>query len=484
GVLDRLALSHPEISFKFIRDGKQEMFTSGDNDLKSCAYSVFGKDFATSLIEVDENVSGIHIKGLVSKPEQSRKNRTMQFFFLNGRYVKSVTAMVALEEAYKNSIMVGKFPACVLNIEMTYDLVDVNVHPTKTEVRFANEKPVFEAVYRAVKNALVSKHETPELLINKNRHTYNPYAENKVAFTQLEFKNYKNFIDTAISNAKPVETKTSTLQQNPPISTEKKETYYNMVIAKDVGANINQNDGSSLYHKQGEPDIVININTNINNEETETSLFTEIPVYDIQSQNEVIIEPQNDYQELTIIGEAFSTYIIAQSKDEIFFIDKHAAHERILFEKLKATRGELVRQVLLEPVIVNLSKEDYDAVIEGKDKLLYYGIDFDDFGTGSIIVREFPLDLENCDVCDIVCELASNLRRGKQDISPEKLDNIYHTMACRSAIKAGDKTSKQELLAIINTLAYNNEIRYCPHGRPISFTLSKNEIEKKFGRIK
>lgn len=479
GVLDRLALSHPEISFKFIRDGKQEMFTAGDGDLKSCVYSVFGKDFATSLIEVDEDVEGIHIKGLVSKPEQSRKNRTMQFFFLNSRYVKSVTAMVALEEAYKNSIMVGKFPACVLNIKMTYDLVDVNVHPAKTEVRFANEKPVFEAVYRAVKNALVSKHETPQFEIHKKQSAYNPFAENKPTYTQTTLKNYNTFINNATPKPeiKQDEQRFDTLQQTKPISTDKKEGYYNPVI-KDEDNFVNIKQESVLYHKENEPDIVINIPPKANLEEkVEVVVQNHAPVVE-----EKETAKPTEYQDINIIGEAFSTYIIAQTNDEILFIDKHAAHERILFEKLKATKGALHRQILLAPVIVSLSKEDYDAVIEGKDKMLYYGVGFDDFGNGQIIVREFPSELEKEDVCDIVCELASNLRKGKKDISPEKLDDIYHRMACRAAIKAGDKTSEQEFLAIINILAENNEIRYCPHGRPVAFSLSKTDIEKKFGR--
>lgn len=451
GIVDRMAISHPDISFRFIRDGKQTLITSGNGNLKSTVYSVFGKEFSSSLIDVDYSVNNMRVTGVVSKPSMSRKSRAMQFFFINSRLVKSQTAMAALEQAYKNSIMVGRFPGCVLNIECDTSFVDVNVHPAKIEVRFANEKPVFELVYYGVKTAIEmgdtpkeahfdSKPQRPVQQTASGRLDF--FTKNEDKPVQMEFKQKTNPNDFWNVVAAPSKEYTPSQEET------KKET---------------------LDIKYDEP------KTEIKPEPApEQKVEAPAPVKEEK--------PEVEIPDFTVIGEAFKTYIIVEIDGSLYFIDKHAAHERMNYEKLKSSTV-INSQILLSPVVVRLSKEEYNIVCENLDLYKSCGFAVEDFGSSSVIVRECPSILDGEGIEDLIVETAGKLLDGKTDITPEQMDWIFHSTSCRAAVKAGDYTSAYERELFVKKLLSMPNIRYCPHGRPVMIKMSKYDIEKQFGRI-
>lgn len=462
GVVERIAVSHPEISFRFIRDGKQTLITSGNGDLKSTIYSVFGREFANSLIPVDYEINNMRVSGFVTKPSMSRKSRGMQFFFINSRLVKSQTAMAALEQAYRNSIMVGKFPGCVLNIECNSSFVDVNVHPAKIEVRFANEKPVFELVYYGVKNAIEMLDTPKEAHFSAPRPTQTT-VNGKIDFfkpkeevpTQMQFKQESNPDDFwRVASPDVVRDKLP-----------KSEEAQNYVEESTTTAKLD-------LSKFTKPDT---LNEQQANNEPETQEQTKpLPK---QEKAESVEVP-----DFRLVGEIFKTYIIIEMDGDCYMIDKHAAHERMNFEALKAST-EIVSQVLLSPVAVRLSREEYSAVLSNLDLYSKCGFAIEDFGNSTVLVRECPSILDGEDVSGLVEETAAKLLDGKTDITPEQMDWIFHSTSCRAAVKAGDKTSPYEMELFIKKLLANPNIRYCPHGRPVMIKLSKYDIEKQFGRI-
>ncbi|MCI6254376.1 DNA mismatch repair endonuclease MutL [Eubacterium coprostanoligenes] len=462
GVVERIAVSHPEISFRFIRDGKQTLITSGNGDLKSTIYSVFGREFANSLIPVDYEINNMHVSGFVTKPSMSRKSRGMQFFFINSRLVKSQTAMAALEQAYRNSIMVGRFPGCVLNIECNSSFVDVNVHPAKIEVRFANEKPVFELVYYGVKNAIEMLDTPKEAHFSAPRPTQTT-VNGKIDFfkpkeevpTQMQFKQESNPDDFwRVASPDVVRDKSP-----------KSEEAQNYVEESTTTAKLDL----SKFTKPATS------NEQQANNESETQEQTKpLPK---QEKAESVEVP-----DFRLVGEIFKTYIIIEMDGDCYMIDKHAAHERMNFEALKASI-EIASQVLLSPVAVRLSREEYNAVLSNLDLYSKCGFAIEDFGNSTVLVRECPSILDGEDVSGLVEETASKLLDGKTDITPEQMDWIFHSASCRAAVKAGDKTSPYEMELFVKKLLANPNIRYCPHGRPVMIKLSKYDIEKQFGRI-
>lgn len=462
GVVERIAVSHPEISFRFIRDGKQTLITSGNGDLKSTIYSVFGREFANSLIPVDYEINNMRVSGFVTKPSMSRKSRGMQFFFINSRLVKSQTAMAALEQAYRNSIMVGRFPGCVLNIECNSSFVDVNVHPAKIEVRFANEKPVFELVYYGVKNAIEMLDTPKEAHFSAPRPTQTA-VNGKIDFfkpkeempTQMQFKQESNPDDFwRVASPDVVRDKSP-----------KSEEAQNYVEESTTTAKLDL----SKFTKPATS------NEQQANNEPETQEQTKpLPK---QEKAESVEVP-----DFRLVGEIFKTYIIIEMDGDCYMIDKHAAHERMNFEALKAST-EIASQVLLSPVAVRLSREEYNAVLSNLDLYSKCGFAIEDFGNSTVLVRECPSILDGEDVSGLVEETASKLLDGKTDITPEQMDWIFHSASCRAAVKAGDKTSPYEMELFVKKLLANPNIRYCPHGRPVMIKLSKYDIEKQFGRI-
>lgn len=463
-VVERIALSHPEIAFKFIRDGKQTLVTTGDGNLRNCVYSVLGREFSGSLIEVKGENAVVSVSGLICKPVACKPTRNSQFTFLNGRLVRSGTVVAAVEQAYKNSAMVGKFPAFVLYITLPFDTVDVNVHPSKTEVRFSDEKTVFNAVYAAVKNALSMGDTRPEVKLNKP------------AFNPFEHISSAQYRQQAIPESKP--TVAEQIYSKPPV---KKEREYGSLPLKNSNIPDFANkysfvapDGSKTKPMRAE-DVIL--------EKTEIEQKEEKPpvIHENIIKTEEIIEEAKEKPEITVIGEAFSTYIIAQMGDSVFMIDKHAAHERIIFNGLREHQKVAV-QPLLTPITAMLTAEEYDAVVNNTDLLLQSGFEVEDFGNGSVVVRAVPSYLTNEDVSSLIGEIAQGLITAGT-VQTEREDHIFHTVACKAAIKAGSKTSMLEMKSLAEKVLLSKDIMYCPHGRPVAFEIKKRELEKQFGRI-
>ncbi len=464
-VFERLALSHPEIAFRLIRDGKTAMSTSGDGKLSSAAYSILGREISSTLIPIEYNCD-IIVSGLVCKPAYCRKSRSAQYTFLNGRYVQSNTVMAACEQAFKNSAMVGKYPAFVICLNVPVQTVDVNVHPAKIQVRFSDEKKIFDSVYIAVKNAILKGDTRPEIKLPFQR-------EQKV--TRMTAEEYRSKTEslpiTPIENAyfvkqntlvKPTETKKDTV-----VTANEK-----LVFNSDDTPFFERDDVRSFIAKNN---IDISINeTEICEKENTVTEKEALP----KPKKEC---PEETLKEIKYIGEVFSTYIIAQMDDAAYFIDKHAAHERINFNRLKKNAKAESQQLLL-PVTVHLGREELSAVTDNLDVLTEAGFEIEDFGNSNVLVRAVPAMLKNQDVNDMVVESAKNLVI-KGIPESEKLDRIYHTIACKAAIKGGNVTTDTELEALAKEVLSNNDIMYCPHGRPVAFKLSRKELEKQFGRI-
>lgn len=464
GIVDRMAISHPEISFRFIRDGKQVLITSGNGDLKSTVYSVLGKEMSDSLMSVDYSFNDMRITGFVSKPTASRKSRAGQYFYINNRIVKSKTAMVALEQAYKNTIMVGRFPACVLNIELNPAQVDVNVHPAKTEVRFANEKPIFDLVYYAVKTAIENDRTVKEVEFKDNpiyrQESKNVYQNNDNKSFQAKFDFFKK-------------------KDEPPsqqvIKTKPREDFWQVEASKPE------------YKIARDEKSKARVDINIEYEEPEeisTAKSKDAPKErDIEK---VVITDEKDNENVIpnfkLIGEAFKTYLIVEIENELYFIDKHAAHERMNFERFKA-QATVETQMLLAPVVVNLTKDEFIAISENVELIKKCGFEFEEFGESQIIVRAIPSLVDGDSVKDLMLEIAQKLLEHKTDILPDKIDWIYHSASCRGAVKAGDYTSRQEQEMFVKKLLSMPNIRFCPHGRPVFIKMSKYDIEKQFGRV-
>ena len=463
-LMDRIALSHPEISFTFIRDGKQLMKTSGNGKLDTAILQVFGKQFATSLIPVSYEFGGVKMSGYVSKPvSANRASRNMQVFFVNGRYVRSKTAMAALEQAYSGCIMSGKFPACVMNIELDCSELDVNVHPAKLEIRFTNEKPIYECVYYGVKSA-VANYDTRNVEIPKSDFVY----EKPVT---MFMQQPASGIQIGLPNVKEKEEYNVFIPEIDDFDKQKKEVNRFSEIR-----NVRKVNLAEHYNKNDKNDSDFKINSD------------EIIDFSAEIEQEkdkaVEVEEKRPEKPIKYIGEAFRTYIIIEYDDErIMFIDKHAAHERLIYERLKKQNPSTDNQMLIEPLTVTLEKNEYQTVLENKDMLFKAGFDIDDFGNGRILIRSVPLLLEKLEITEAFLEISDYLQKHKKIILSEKMEWIYQNTACRAAIKAGNVNKPEELIHLAIELEENPDVKYCPHGRPIYFFISKNEIEKNFKRV-
>ncbi|NBJ88054.1 DNA mismatch repair endonuclease MutL [Acutalibacter sp. 1XD8-36] len=462
GILDKLAMSHPEISIRFIRDGREQLHSPGDNKLSSAVYAVCGKEFSSTLIPVDYLLGHVKVHGFISTPAGCRPNRSMQNFFINGRFIRSRTAMAALEEAYKGSVMAGKFPACVLHMQVACEAVDVNVHPAKLEVRFVNERPIFDAVYHGVRSAL-NAGDRPKIMELKKPSPYAPVLEKKEQLT----------LDKPGSSNQPLFLHDSGAQKPKEPELPKVIKQALDTVPKPVFKPNQPNlDTAPPQKAVPKPALV----------QESKLVMTQMPEPEKPPEE----KPRQIVSDFSsrILGEAFGTYIIVEySKDQLMFIDKHAAHERLLYERLKASRSGCEAQALLEPVTVNLDMEEYTAVIAHEQELSRAGFEVSDFGAGTVLVRTAPMLLDGQDAALAVMEIAGYLASFKTEITTEHMDWVYHNVACRAAIKAGDHTSRQELISLAVKLEHNPQVRYCPHGRPVYILLGRREIEKQFGRV-
>lgn len=494
-VIDNMALSHPEVSIRLIRDGREALHTPGDGKLQSTIYSVFGKEFASSLIPVDYTYEKIHVYGAICLPRAARASRSMQRFFINGRSIRSRTAMAALEEAYKGSIMVGKFPACVLHMQLSFSAVDVNVHPSKLEVRFADERPVFNAVFHAVKSALLAGDRPKEMQLKPQP---SPFEDHSV------YRREPVVEQTVLAPAKKVTPPaasswlSSILDDEPATQTNRLSD-----SAADLTWQVKKAEPVKPAEKTAESQSFQTENEFLESIAVETPPLPETAppapidepaaeepdakqeIESTQPEESVSVEVETKEEKVfRVIGEAFSTYIFVQyGPDSVVVIDKHAAHERMLYNKLREENGNTYAQTLLAPVPVTLEKNEYAAVLQHLPVLSKMGFEAEDFGDGTILLRTAPLNLGAQDAADALMEIASYLVQNKNDLSTEHQDWIYHNVACRAAIKGGDKSSDYELTRFVKMLLEQPEVRYCPHGRPVYIILKKRELEKQFGRI-
>lgn len=544
-IVNKIAVSHPEISFRFIRDNRQELFTPGDNKLYSAVYSVFGKEYAASMLNVDYSMGGITVAGYTVKPLFGKKNRTMQHFFINGRYVKSLTCMGALEEAYRNNIMEGKFPACVLFMDIPPEVVDVNVHPAKTEVRFAEDKLVYEAIYFAVKNALLADKKPAEIQIPEHKRTAADYAmpmfrdeehggqtviedTSKSALSgsvkpaqvisrdnsekRSEINNIKR--DDTYSHPIRVESIPDDLRnkKNEPVQSMEEQLEQAVAAAEKSWAVPEKKDESEIVlppaeerpavavpEKKADADLSEHLQSGYESNDTDGSepviddlkpaQKTDFKYINEQSftaekhEDAPVKEEKKDEIFFRIIGEAFKNYAIVEAEDGLLIVDKHAAHERIRFERLRTGREELTAQMLLMPCEVNLDFGEYDALIRNLRVCADCGFEIEPLDAPKVLVKGIPSMLDRNDAGDIVAELAQNFAAHRHDPLPEILDDMYHTMACRGAIKANDITDPEELRDLVAQVLADERIKYCPHGRPVMFRLTKKELEKQFRRI-
>lgn len=551
-----VALSHPEVSFKFIREGKLQYVTPGDGQLRSAAYAVLGREFSRDLIELDNREGVYRVWGLITQPRSCRASRSMQYFYINGRYVRNRTMMAGMEMAFKGTTMQGKFPGGILLLEMPSDLVDVNVHPAKTEVRFARENDIFDLVYHATKLALAQPGTGERLFAfeepknEKNNEKSNSLEKDENPSENTVKKN--NF--TGLSAVVPGQAEPGTLEQHPqtassvasaapavpapavptrPVrsaaaeadilpgpSTASSSEHSWTTVAPSAPLNPDVSLHSSKRPEE-ETDLAEPVAPRFRAASSEAQLDIEPDADDLPGAQDhmaawdpapqpktagpepAAAEPAGteeasapagtpeqmgfDLQEgpepLRYVGELFRTYILAERGDEVCIIDKHAAHERQLFEKLAASYGDVPSQLLLEPVVVELSAEEKTALLANIDLLERAGLEIDDFGGNSVFLRAVPADVEQSSAEDLLVELAAKLAHGSRDALSEKTEWVLHSISCRAAIKAGDHTSPQELMALAEKILSGEVPPFCPHGRPCVLKLTRKELEKQFGRI-
>lgn len=551
-IVAHVALSHPEVGFKFIREGKLQYVTPGNGQLRSAAYSILGREFSRDLVEVDNQEGVYRVHGLITQPKSCRASRSMQYFYINGRYVRNRTMMAGMEMAYKGTMMQGKFPGGILLLEMPADLVDVNVHPAKIEVRFARENDIFDLVYHAVKLALAQPG-TGERLFTFEEAKANEKSKETIDNDIMTENSVKKMNFTGLSAVLPGQAEPGTLphhtaaptpqpagailhpatvsapsapakpvvstpvQASAPAEESREHTWTTVAADAPIAPEVSFHSPSVPQEETDpaepvlEPPIFraasseaqLDVDPEVEDPQLEQDHMAAWTAAPARPAPESSAEPapggfagdlpgvpeqlglyKSDGPEpLRYVGELFKTYILAERGEEICIIDKHAAHERQLFEKLAADYGDVPSQLLLEPVVVELSAEEKTALLANLDLLESAGLEIADFGGSTVLLRSVPADVEQNSAEDLLVELADKLAKGSRDALNEKTEWVLHSISCRAAIKAGDKTSPQELMALAEKILSGEVPPFCPHGRPCVLKLTRKELEKQFGRI-
>lgn len=535
-----VALSHPEVSVKFIREGKLQYVTPGDGQLRGAAYAVLGREFSRDLIELKNQEGVYRITGLITPPKSCRASRSMQHFYINGRYVRNRTMMAGMEMAFKGTMMQGKFPGGILLLEMPADLVDVNVHPAKIEARFARENDVFDVVYHAVKLALAQPG-TGERLFTFEADEEEEKAENSKKDADIIKNDVKNNSFTGLSAiirgqadpgvlpqqhwepakpaAAPQQPAPSAAMQiptapseprwkgsaqnedmldpfvtlhSPKLETTKAPEPFR-AAASETQLDVEPEFGETKLHSPQDHMAAWNPAQEAPKEEPESApcAETEPDAPEAAEQETVLAEPEqmnfdptaDQPEPLRYVGEVFRTYILAERGDELCLIDKHAAHERQLYEKLAANYGNVPSQMLLEPAAIDLAAEEKQALLDNIPLLENAGLEIADFGGNTVVLRAVPADVEPQNAESLLVEIANKLLKGGHDALNEHTEWVLHSISCRAAIKAGDKSSPQELLALAEKILSGEVPPFCPHGRPCVLKLTRKELEKQFGRI-
>ena len=535
-----VALSHPEGSVKFIREGKLQYVTPGDGQLRGAAYAVLGREFSRDLIELKNQEGVYRITGLITPPKSCRASRSMQHFYINGRYVRNRTMMAGMEMAFKGTMMQGKFPGGILLLEMPADLVDVNVHPAKIEARFARENDVFDVVYHAVKLALAQPG-TGERLFTFEADKEEEKAENSKKDADIIKNDVKNNSFTGLSAiirgqadpgvlpqqhwepakpaAAPQQPAPAAAMQiptapsvprwkgsaqnedmldpfvtlhSPKLETTKAPEPFR-AAASETQLDVEPEFGETKLHSPQDHMAAWNPAQEAPKEEPESApcAETEPDAPEAAEQETVLAEPEqmnfdptaDQPEPLRYVGEVFRTYILAERGDELCLIDKHAAHERQLYEKLAANYGNVPSQMLLEPAAIDLAAEEKQALLDNIPLLENAGLEIADFGGNTVVLRAVPADVEPQNAESLLVEIANKLLKGGHDALSEHTEWVLHSISCRAAIKAGDKSSPQELLALAEKILSGEVPPFCPHGRPCVLKLTRKELEKQFGRI-
>ena len=454
------ALAHPEVAFTYLRDGKQVLSTPGSGNLEDAVYCVYGRDCA-KMTKVDSRWEGYHLTGFVTKPTDSRPSRNLQTFFVNDRPVRSKLLIAALEEAYRNQLMVGKFPACVLHLHLPANVVDVNVHPAKTEVKFLSEKAVFDCVHYGVLAALNKQTDRPQVQFKPAAPTPAVSPAPKAAapkqenfFRTMNAQEYKNFSAAMQSAPKP--------EQKAAVATIHAVERQQSIPLREY----------TVTPTVTPPPAPVKVSPPPIPEKVEA------PAQQTQ-QTTLEMPPEIPWR---MVGELYNSYILVQQGDDAFLIDKHAAHERILFEKLKANQEAISSQMLLTPVSVRLSAEAAAELLNNTALLLELGFEIDEFGDNTLLLRQIPMDLSPDDAAEALEALSADLLNGRHEQKGTVRDELLHTVACKAAIKAGWVSDEKELLEIAKQVMAREDLKYCPHGRPICISLSKKQLEKQFKR--
>jgi len=486
-VIDRIALSHPDISVRYVKDGREVLHTPGDGILLNTIHTVLGKEFAETLVPVPESQSpyGFLLSGFVTKPEKSRPNRNMQYFFLNERSIKNRSLGAALEEAYRDSMMVGKFPGCILHLWVDPQRVDANVHPAKTEVKFADERGAFEAVYFAVKNAvtglahpavIVPEHPVPLVSMPKG-------TEEKPKGTEYKQSEIKPQASSSHIPYEPVIQPKSTDSAVFSLWTDKPAGSMEKKTAKDIPTELRSpvfydptpksapKAEQIAFVPEGDlPDLTVKSEIPVTKSEPAKA------APDAEAVKDRVIPPYR------ILGDLFDSFIVVEVGSEVLFIDKHAAHERIIYNRLLKSESHSAPQLLLTPAVIPVSKEELARINENMDLLTEVGLGIEDFGLNTVIVRELPAHIDEDGIPALISEIASHLSKATGDRNTAR-DNILHTMACKAAVKAGRKSGDMELDRLVRDVLTLKDVRYCPHGRPVAVVMTKSDLEKNFKRI-
>ena len=450
------ALAHPEVAFQFIRDGKQVLSTPGTGGLEAAVYCVYGRECA-QMVKVESRWENYSLTGFVSKPTDARPSRNLQTFFVNDRPVKSRLLVAALEEAYRNQIMVGKFPACVLHLHLPANVVDVNVHPAKTEVKFLNEKAVFDCVHYGVLGALNRTPDRPQMQFKPAQTTYTAPPAPKTEAPKAAPARQENFFRTM--TAEEFKTFSTALKDVPKPKPEA---------------------AAATVKAMAEPPVLPLRETIVLPVEVPPMLET--PPAPVPQEPEQVVLPMPAEIPWRMVGELYNSYIIVEQGEDAFLIDKHAAHERILFEKLKANQESISAQTLLTPIPCRLSPEACGELLANTPLLEELGFEIEEFGDNTVLLRQIPMDLAPAQAVETMESLASDLLTGRRERKDSVRDEILHTVACKAAIKAGWDNDPKELESLVKQIMADEDLKYCPHGRPICISLSKKQLEKQFKR--
>ncbi|MBR4510621.1 MAG: DNA mismatch repair endonuclease MutL [Ruminococcus sp.] len=509
-IMQKITLSHPDVAFKLIRDNRMEFNSAGDGELFSAVYAIYGRDFARDMIKCDYEYEGVHVSGFVIKPLYSRANRAFQNFFVNGRYVRSRLCSAALENAYSNMIMTGKFPACVLMIDLPPAAMDVNIHPAKAEVRFTDEKTVSNAVYFAVKNALMNDGLIYEFELKPKIDWTKPAPEEDRSVQQ-------EFMFTPVEDIAKKEQEIKAAENRPVYTAPAPKAAEPVPAEPDIPADTVTIKAFEHFGEKGvvaasapahaapeppKPEIPAAPEEAPKPEAAppepvkapepapiegfhfiNTSSFSQPRAEETPAKEAAPTDPlHEEFPDIKVIGEAFGLYVICESAGKIIMIDKHAAHERIIFERLRSRNCRQYSQTLLTGIRVLLTAEEFDAVENNQELLADLGFTFDFSERPCVVATAVPTFIMEADMEEIICEVANNLRMNKINPQSGLLDDMLHTVACKSAIKANDNNSLEELQSLAEQVCYNEAIRHCPHGRPVMFTMTKNNIDHQFRR--